>query len=509
MSAGGETMTTDRRLASLAALCRLGRMDDAVALAAEWTRTTPRELAAWCALGETLAAASRPDLAEQAWSRAVALDPASIGALCGHAKALAAVDRTGEAATLYERVLAGDPAAFEARFGLAILAFDRGDLDRADALVGGLGRRPPGATWLAARISAARGDFEGALVAVETLLADGGLAEEAHAEALLLQAGCLDRLGRCADAFAAAVKGKAIQRTIFAGRAAAHEGQTEKLNRLAEWFETAEASPWNDAPPVGSAPGDPRSHVFLVGFPRSGTTLLEQVLAGHPDVVALEEAPTLADAYQAFLKSADGLENLARISAEEARAWRARYWRVVRAHGAEPAGAVFLDKAPAETLSLPVIAKLFPGAKVLFAVRDPRDVTLSCLMNSFQMNAMTFAFTDLAETAGCYGACMRLAAIYRTLLPLAIREVRYEALMEDFAGQLATIASFVGLGFTPAMADVATTSAGRVVRTPSAARIRVGIDERGLARWRAYAGELAPVAAILAPWISRFEYSED
>jgi hypothetical protein len=226
-------------------------------------------------------------------------------------------------------------------------------------------------------------------------------------------------------------------------------------------------------------------------------------------VVALEEAPTLAEPYQAFLKSPRGLETLAQLPADEAQAWRARYWRVVRAHGAEPAGAIFVDKAPAETLSLPVIARLFPRAKVLFAVRDPRDVVLSCLMNSFQMNAMTYAFTDLAETAACYAACMRLAAIYRALLPTAVREVRYEALVEDFAGQLAAIAAFVGLAFTPAMADVAATAAGRVVRTPSAARIRAGLDRRGVARWRAYGAELAPIAETLAPWIRRFEYPDD
>ena len=321
-----------------------------------------------------------------------------------------------------------------------------------------------------------------------------------------MKAQVLDRIGEPAGAFAAAAEGKAIQRRLFAGRASAHEGETQKLERLAAWFAAADAGPWASAPASGPVAGEADGHVFLVGFPRSGTTLLEQALAGHPRVVALEEAPTLADPYHAFLKSAAGLERLARLSADEARSWRAGYWNVVSQYGAATAGKVFLDKAPAETLSLPVIAKLFPGAKVLFASRDPRDVVLSCFLNGFQMNALTYAFTDLVETAACYGACMKLAGIYRDLLPLDLREVRYETLIGDFAGELASICGFVGLDFDPAMTDVAATSARRVVRTPSAAEVRSGLSRERAGRWRAYADELAPVAEALTPWIERFGY---
>jgi hypothetical protein len=247
--------------------------------------------------------------------------------------------------------------------------------------------------------------------------------------------------------------------------------------------------------------------VFLLGFPRSGTTLIEQALAGHPRIVTLEEAPTLAEPYQVFLKSAEGPGRLAGLSPDEAQAWRARYWQVVRAHGIDPMGRVFLDKAPAETLSLPVIAKLFPRARILFAVRDPRDVVLSCFINGFQMNAMTYAFTTLVGAAACYGANMKLAGVYRALLPLSLREVRYEALIEDFGGELKAIAAFIGLEYHPAMADVAATAERRIVHTPSAAHVRAGVNRQGLAHWRAYAAELTPVAKALAPWIEQFGYS--
>jgi hypothetical protein len=229
-------------------------------------------------------------------------------------------------------------------------------------------------------------------------------------------------------------------------------------------------------------------------------------LAAHPDLVALEEAPTLADAYDAFLSTPTGLERLARLDAAEAETWRAAYWRVVAAHGANDGGRVFLDKAPAGTLYLPLIAKLFPDARVLFAVRDPRDVVLSCFRNSFQMNALTYAFTDLAEAARCYDACMAMAEVLRGVLPLALREVRYERLVDNFEGEVAGIAAFVGLRPAPAMSELAATARRRVIRTPSAPQVRAGLNRRGLGRWRAYAAELSPVMPILAPWIERFGY---
>ena len=124
----------------------------------------------------------------------------------------------------------------------------------------------------------------------------------------------------------------------------------------------------------------------------------------------------------------------------------------------------------------------------------------------FQLNAMTYAFTSLAETAACYDACMRLAQVYRRVLPLPLIEVRHEALVEDFDKVLAEIAVFLGLEVTPEMADFAATASRRSVRTPSAPQVRAGLNRRGIGRWRAYERQLAPVLPLLAPWAEKFGY---
>ncbi len=350
-----------------------------------------------------------------------------------------------------------------------------------------------------------RGDAGEAVAILAALLALPSLAPDQRANALLLRGEGLDALGDFPAAFEAAVAGKAVLRGFYAERAAGREAEPDKLRRLGAALAAADPGPWR-APPPATESGPAAGHAFLVGFPRSGTTLLEQVLAGHPQVESLEEAPTLAEAYEAYLAPGADLDRLARLAPDEAQAWRARYWAAVRAAGGRPDGKLFLDKAPAGTLYLPLIAKLFPDAKVLLALRDPRDVVLSCLRNQFQMNAMTYAFTDLAAAADCYDACMGMAQTYRRVLPLDLTEVRHETLVEDFAGESARIAAVLGLAVEAGMADVAATAARRGVRTPSAPQLREGLSRRGLGRWRAYQAQLAPVLDRLAPWAARFGY---
>ena len=469
---------------------------------------SPREAEGYVALAGCLLVARRPEVALQVCDVGLREAGASAPLLSAKARILQSQSRVGEAARAFRSALALDSTCAEARFGLALQAVEAGDWDEAAALSAGLladAGAEPATEWLAARIALGRGELAAARAHAERALSSGALAPDQLAETALLLGEALDGLGRPSEAFAAFVRGKSASRAFYAERAIAAEPEAAKFERLARWFADANPTPWQSAPPPQTG-GNARGHAFLVGFPRSGTTLLEQALAGHADVVALEEAPTLAEAYDAFLVDAAGLERLARISVAEADHWRAVYWRAVRAHGADPSGRVFLDKAPAGTLCLPLIAKLFPQARVLFALRDPRDVVLSCFRSSFQMNALTYAFTDLGEAARCYAACMSMAEAYRRVLPLPLREVRYERLVNDFAGELAAVTICLGLEMTAGMTDVAATAKRRVVRTPSAPQVRAGLNRQGLGRWRAYAAELAPILPVLAPWVERLGY---
>ena len=468
----------------------------------------PRDAGGWAALADRQERAGQAGEALGSWSRAVELAPGDAALVWRRAKALQAIGRAEEGRVWLRRAAVLAPERFEPLFDLARAAKDAGDAAEAEAVCAQLLARYPGSpavAWLDARLALDRGDGTGALERLPAELVARCPNPQQRAELLLLRGEAFDALARPAEAFAAAAAGKALQRAAFAGRAAEREPEVERLRRLAAWFAKADASPWR-APPPDGAPGPARAHVFLVGFPRSGTTLLEQALAGHPDVVALEEAATFAPHYAAFLADAPGFERLAALSPEEAEHWRARYWDEVRAAGADPRGKVFVDKAPAGTLYLPLVARLFPKAKVLFAQRDPRDVVLSCFRHNFQMNAMTYAFTDLAETAACYDACMALDRIYRLLLPVDRRDVRHEALVADFAGELGGVLDFLGLKAGATETDVGAVARRRTVRTPSASQVRAGLNARGVGRWRAYAEALAPVLPVLEPWVEALGY---
>jgi hypothetical protein len=248
-------------------------------------------------------------------------------------------------------------------------------------------------------------------------------------------------------------------------------------------------------------------HVFLVGFVRSGTTLLEQVLAAHPQVVALDEKPTLAKAEQLLIYAPGGLERLETLDPDTATRLRADYWQVVRDHGVEPRGKVFIDKMPMATVDLPLIERLFPDARILFAKRDPRDVVLSAFRRMFRPNAATFQMLTAEGAAALYDRVMRLAEAYRRVLPLRLRDVRYEDLVADFEGETRSICAFLGLDWHEDVRAFAAKAAAREVSTPSAVQIRKGLYKDGAGQWRAYAEQLAPVMPVLAPWVERFGYA--
>ena len=279
----------------------------------------------------------------------------------------------------------------------------------------------------------------------------------------------------------------------------------EFVERLTATFDRAEPSAWQ-APQVKPAQRAPKVHVFLVGFPRSGTTLLEQILAARPDAVSLEEQPSLQDAEEAFFTTPEGIERLANIGPDEAARYRELYWKRVRGFGFEPEGRLFVDKMPMNTVLLPAIAKLFPDAKVLFARRDPRDVMLSCYRQRFAPTPAMFHFLTIGGTLEHYTSTMRLAQAYMDVLPLDLTVVRHEDLVADLEAETRRICAFLGVEWDQAMAEFAERRS-RAVNTPSAAQLAGGLTDRGLGQWKNYREQLAPVLPRLEPWVEQFGYA--
>src|SRR6185369_8775203 len=373
----------------------------------------------------------------------------------------------------FEKTVALNPAHSEARARLALLAVQRGDAKAArDLATQALAIDPKDA---AARIALAHAaleqkDLVTAEAQVSALVLDQGLGPVNRAYAMSLAGDILDAQDRTAEAFSAYAASKAIQRGLYAPNMAGLESMPARELRLADYFARADAAQWRETSQQVQT-----THVFLVGFPRSGTTLLEQVLAAHPDIVAMEERSCLVDSAVEFFGSNASLDRLAALSGAELEPWRQAYWKRVAEAGLSTSKAVFLDKMPLNAVFLPLIAKLFPAAKILFALRDPRDVVLSCFRRRFAMNAGMYEFTSLETTAAYYGAVMRLMEIYREKLPLDLLEVRHESLVADLRGEARRICDFLGMEFRDEMETFAGRAQVQNIDTPSGAQVARGL----------------------------------
>lgn len=485
-----------------------GHLEAAVACFRQAARLSPLDPTAWVVLGNSLQLANHLGAAAVAYDAALRLHPRGEAELCARARLFSRQGDPIRARAMLFKALDAAPRSPQALLGMGRLAADVADFAEAERWADLLEEVHRGAdlSWLRLRIDVGTGRFAAAERRARSDLKAPGLTALQKADTLLLLGEALEGAGRAAEAFDAATEGKGLQRRFYAERAAGREGEAAKLARLAAWFETCDPAPWM-ANATEMSSRQCTTHVFLIGFPRSGTTLLEQALAAHPDVTALEEAPTFAAAYAEFLTSGAGLERLARLSPQAVLAWRERYWLEVKRFGGPDAARVFIDKNPAATSDLPLIAKLFPDAKILFARRDPRDVVLSCFRSNFQINATTYAFTSLEDAARVYDACMTMARRCLAVLPVQPLYVDHEVLVRDFEQGLNVLCRFIGIEPTPIMLDVAAAGRTREVRTPSARQLREGLSTRGVGRWRRYEDQLSPVLPILDPWVKELGYA--
>jgi tetratricopeptide (TPR) repeat protein len=341
----------------------------------------------------------------------------------------------------------------------------------------------------------------------EELLRAARFGDDPRANDVLREIGdCFERLGNVSFAFRIYTEVNHKRRAIHAGRFARHRASLEVAVQTC-WFERSPPRKPSHVPPAQT--DAPASHVFILGFARTGTTLLETVLASNEQVVAFDEKDCFPEEAKALLKTEEGLDTLATLDESGLVRLRDGYWQKVREFGRPVTGKVFADKWPFNSRRLPLIARLFPDAKILFMTRDPRDVVLSCFRRSFIMNSDTFEFLELEDCARLYAGIMNLVALACEKLPLHILEVRYETLVADFDATVAETCSFVGLRWNETMRDFSHAADGTVdFSAQSGKQVRMGLYSGGSGQWRRFREQLAPAFPILAPWVEHLGYPD-
>ena len=460
------------------ACVRLERLPEALACYDKGLAINPDFAPGWFNRGSVLERLGELGKSAESYARATTLDPNHLDAWASYAWIAA---RRGDAATTRlaaERALALNPDCTLASLALAAVELDTPDV---------------------------------AEQRLRTLIARPGLAPAERALALGQLGDVLDRQDRPPEAFAAYTQSNETLRDLAAPRFGVwgRETAADALGWMIQWAEALDARTWRaGADEVASRAGE-REHVFLLGFPRSGTTLVESLLGAHPDVVTLEERGTLNAAILAFQVSPDGLKRLEAMTSRELQGYRDDYWRSVASFGADPKNKIFIDKNPFGTLRLPLIWKLFPQAKIIFAVRDPRDVVFSCFRRRFDLNPSTYELLELKRAARYYDAFMRLADLLREKQGLAEHRLVYERLIDDFEGEARALCAFIGAEWRADLDQFAGRAQRGGVASASAAQISRGLFGDGVGQWRRYADQLAPALPLLAPWVQRFGYPTD
>jgi hypothetical protein len=154
-----------------------------------------------------------------------------------------------------------------------------------------------------------------------------------------------------------------------------------------------------------------------------------------------------------------------------------------------------------------LIHRLFPEARIVFALRHPCDVVLSCFMQNFRLSKTMASFLTVENAARYYAAVMEFWATVRERLPLDVHTVRYEDLLDDQERELRALSDFLGIGWEEGLLSHERTARERgYIRTPSYHQVTEGLYRRSSGRWQRYAEQMAPALPVLAPWVERFGY---
>lgn len=359
-----------------------------------------------------------------------------------------------------------------------------------------------------AQLQRVAGDPAGALARLEGLL-EAPLSARDRSEVQHERGQALDRLGRTEEAFAAFSESKSLAGGLPAARTVDRAHYPALLRVLAGHYRTAGAPR-----PGPSDPGTPRIG-FLVGFPRSGTTLMEQVLGAHPVVKAIDEQEVLADTLRACpttirrpLGYPAGMDSLtdAEIALLQAD-YRSRMTQVLGAQAVSGADLV-LDKMPLNLPHLGWIRRLFPDAPVLVMLRDPRDCVLSSFMQNFDATTAMVQTETLLGAAQMYAQVMGIWLLAREWPSLRAIEIRYEDVVENLEVQSRRAVAHLGLPWDGGVLAWREGISGRHISTPSRQDVAKPIFTRARGRWRRYEAQLAQVQPILAPFVRAFGYDE-
>lgn len=527
-------------------LHRQGELDQAIELYRKCVSATPRVGAPWYYLGLALQAKLRLSGAAEALSKAATLIPGDVGVRSIHSRVEQSLGRFDRALRTWMELITHVPSSVEARLGYAQTLFElrrpepaleavqqaENELGEDHRLVRArlrfaerLGRQHDALDachWLLERFP---GDPEASLYAARLPIASVAGDVDAERCRLLEAASAGDPRGYVAGmaqldlaklkeaqgdydvAFAHVAEGKRRLLALEPPENQSHAMYLSHVRSFADRVSDQWGPRWDVLPDTGltSATDTP---AFIVGFPRTGTTLLEQILNAHPALHATDELPVLQPVrdvlHENFVGKLAYPAWVGLLSPRQVEHGRATYWNRARWYcGDALTGKRLVDKQPLNLAHLPLARRLFPRAPVIVVIRDPRDTCLSCF---FQPMSGVASFYDLEQTAELYVALMDLWAYYRRVLNLNWLELRYEDLVADPEGKAREVLSFLGVDWDPEVLKFYEPKHRRLITTPSYQDVTRPVYSSAKARWKKYERHMKGAFRILEGKVRELGY---
>jgi tetratricopeptide (TPR) repeat protein len=370
-----------------------------------------------------------------------------------------------------------------------------------------------------------RGEVAQAESALSTLAADTAHTWQTRAQASYELAQLLDALECYDNAYDAILAAKRLVKPHAAAALNKNQDTLMRNQQLIEQLDKSRFDRWR-----ALAESDSAYRIgILTSHPRSGTTLVEQILDSHDDLTSADEFDVFTQwvylpIVRRFPSSTPILSVLDSVPAAVRAKARAKYWEQTEAIFDEPIGQrLLLEKNPGMIILLPVIYWAFPEMKMLIALRDPRDVVLSCFMQKVQLTPISSNWLTLAGTAEYYARAMRTWLTMRTVLPPSPHgagterggsggdwlEFRYEDVVADLEREARRILEFLGLPWDEKVLKFYEHAREKMVRSPTYKEVTQPVYHKSVGRWQHYAPHFEPILEKFEPFIKEFGYATD
>jgi Flp pilus assembly protein TadD len=470
------------------------------------TRQSPGAAVVWYEYGNAAAKARQMEKAGRAWARALELEPrnAELVGMVGHQ--YQALRQTEKAKECFTQAAAADPQGINSRISLAVLLEKTHCLDQARAAVEECLTIDPlddQARYFSALLDRREGKFELAESRLRDLIASDPRHPYVRYAARYELAQVLDRTDRFDEAMRLLIEAKEIVGALTDTRmlTRGYDQSVESVHRFTQSQPKTIMHTWAGFFPERKREAIPRL-AFLGGHPRSGTTLLEQILDAHPAVAALDEPVAFLEVLQPeFHKSSQ-------LSSPRVNVLRRLYIQALKQElGPAAEGKLLVDKNPSPTSRLPLWLRVFPELRVLIALRDPRDVVLSCYFQNIPLNSANVNFLSLERTAKHYADLMGIWLLVREWEGFAWLETKYEDTVADMEKEGRRVTEFLGLTWQEEQARFYEKSGRKQLFSPTYQDVTRPVYKRSVARWRAYEQHLAPILPKLETFCQAFGYS--